>query len=271
MVSHCKLILIGLFLFNSHIASSKESGIRTVDHLQWTPLNPLRGEASPQAADLWGDRQTSGSTGFLVKFKPGFISPPHIHNVSYRGVVIKGLVHNDDPDAQNMWLPTGSFWTQPAGEAHITAAKDKENIAYIEIDSGPYLVHPKSQAFDNGERAVNVDQSNLVWLDANDIKWIDAQQDVQRAFLWGSTSNGQLNGSFIKLPAGFEGQLKSEGSIFHAVIIQGYLKHVKQKSTLAPGSYFSHTREGEHIEVVDDEVVIYVRTNSKLQILSSKK
>ena len=58
----------------------------------------------------------------------GFSSPPHIHNVTYRAMVIKGLVHNDDPEAENMWMPPGSFWTQPAGEAHITSAKGEENI-----------------------------------------------------------------------------------------------------------------------------------------------
>ncbi|KZN64210.1 hypothetical protein N478_22460 [Pseudoalteromonas luteoviolacea S4060-1] len=271
MVSRLKLILAGLFLFISHIAASKAAGVRSIDQLQWSPLNPARGVASPQAADLWGDRKSSAATGFLVKFRPGFESPPHIHNVSYRGVVIEGLVHNDDPQAATMWLPAGSFWTQPAGEAHITAAKDKQSIAYIEIDNGPYLVHPKEQAFDNGERAVNVEQSNLVWLGANDIKWIDAQQDVKRAFLWGSTAKGQLNGSLIKLPVGFNGQLKSEGSIFHAVVIRGHLKHIKQNSILNPGSYFSHTDDGSHIKVAEKEVVIYVRTNSKLHILSNKK
>lgn len=36
-------------------------------------------------------------------------------------------------------MPLGSFWTQPSGEVHITAAKGEENIAYVEIDSGPDL------------------------------------------------------------------------------------------------------------------------------------
>nr|WP_247684936.1 DUF4437 domain-containing protein [Pseudoalteromonas luteoviolacea] len=270
VISRFKIILVGLFLFNSHIASSNELEVRSSEQLKWGPLNPARGAASPQAADLWGDRKSSSATGFLVKFKPGFESPPHIHNVTYRGVVIEGLIHNDDPEATAAWLPAGSFWTQPAGEAHITAAKGAHSIAYIEIDNGPYLVHPKEQAFDNGERAVNVDQSNLVWLGANDIKWIDTPQDIKRAFLWGSTSKGQFNGSFIKLPKGFLGQIKSEGSVFHAVVISGQLKHINQQTMLNPGSYFSHAGNASHIGAVSDEVIIYVRTNGRLHILSSK-
>lgn len=60
------------------------------DQVKWEPLNPARGDASPRAGTLWGDRKGRGPTGFLVRFKQGFASPPHIHNVTYRGVVIEG-------------------------------------------------------------------------------------------------------------------------------------------------------------------------------------
>ena len=128
----------------------------------WEQLNPARGDKSPKAGTLWGDRNGTGPTGFLVQFADGFSSPPHIHNVSYRGMVISGLIHNDDPGAADMWLPTGSFWTQPKGEVHITAAKGTTNVAYIEIEKGPYLVLPPEEAFDSGERPINVDASNIV-------------------------------------------------------------------------------------------------------------
>lgn len=82
----------------------------------------------------------------------GFESPPHIHNITYRGVVIEGVMHNDDPTAAKMWMPPGSFWTQPAGEDHTTAADGETNLIYLEIDSGPYLVKPSAEQFDNGER-----------------------------------------------------------------------------------------------------------------------
>ena len=84
--------------------------------VKWEQLNPARGDKSPKAATLWGDRKGPVPTGFLVQFVDGFSSPPHIHNVSYRGVVISGLIHNDDPDAEEMWMPAGSFWTQPKGD-----------------------------------------------------------------------------------------------------------------------------------------------------------
>ena len=164
--------------------------------IQWEQLNPARGDASPQAANVWGDRKQPGETGFLVKFVDGFSSPPHIHNVTYRGIVLRGLVHNDDPDAANMWMPKGSYWTQPAGEAHITSAKGQENIAYIEIAAGPYLVRPVEEAFDEGERPVNVDPSNLVWLDGSGTQWIRSKSSTGPtiSFLWGQPGAGQVYG-----------------------------------------------------------------------------
>jgi quercetin dioxygenase-like cupin family protein len=157
----------------------------TIQSIKWGWLNQLRGDKSPAAGQLWGDRTDTLASGFLVKFNKGFSSPPHIHNVTYRGVVIKGLLHNDDENAEKQWLPAGSFWIQPAGEAHITSANAKDNLAYIEIQEGPYLVKPTDEAFDNGERPVNVDKNNLVWLNVNDITWITDDSNVQTAFLWG--------------------------------------------------------------------------------------
>jgi hypothetical protein len=105
--------------------------------IEWRPLNPARGKEGPKVGPLLGDNTGSGPSGFLVKFVDGFSSPRHIHNISYRAVVINGLIHNDDPNAAEMWMPKGSFWTQPKGEAHMTFAKGTKNMAYVEIDEGP--------------------------------------------------------------------------------------------------------------------------------------
>ncbi|MBT8367005.1 MAG: DUF4437 domain-containing protein, partial [Deltaproteobacteria bacterium] len=102
-------------------AAEPTSKVVLTSEVKWEQLNPARGDKSPKAGTLWGDRNGSGPTGFLLKPVDGFESPPHIHNVSYRGVVISGLIHNDDPNADDMWMPTGSFWTQPKGGVHITA------------------------------------------------------------------------------------------------------------------------------------------------------
>ena len=87
----------------------------TPGQVRYQPLNPARGDASPRAGVLWGDIRRDVPSGVLLQFADGFASPPHIHNITYRAVVISGAVHNDDPDAAHLWLGPGSFWTQPAG------------------------------------------------------------------------------------------------------------------------------------------------------------
>lgn len=248
------------------------------DDVHWGPLNAARGDASPRAGNLWGDRTAPGASGFLVKFDEGFASPPHIHNVTYRGMVIEGLVHNDDPAAANMWLPAGSFWTQPAGESHITAAKGTSNLAYIEIQDGPYLVKPADEAFDNGERPINVDPSNFVWLDASDIDWLNLPDSAetgstpQMAFLWGNPQPGELSGTLLKLPAGYSGEIDGNGSPLRAVVIQGAVSHSQasgnEEKALPSGSYFGSTVSTIHkvTNRTDGESIIYIRSSGAFTV-----
>jgi len=237
----------------------------TLSEVNWQALNPARGDKSPQAGTLWGDRGAEVPTGFLAKFIDGFSSPPHIHNATYKAVVISGLIHNDDPDAANMWMPTGSFWTQPKGETHITSAKGETNIALVEIDRGPYLVKPTTEAFDSGERPVNVDPSNIIWLDPPDIT--PSESSPMIAYLWGNPKGSMPYGTFVKLPSGYNGTLHSYGSTLHAVVITGELQHASASDkVLVPGSYFSSEGEALHQLSSAEESIIYINTNGKYQL-----
>lgn len=242
----------------------------TADNVEWGWLNPLRGDKSPAAGKLWGDRTKNGPAGFLVKFNKGFSSPPHIHNITYRGVVIKGLLHNDDENAAKQWLPAGSYWQQPAGEAHITAADDNENMAFLDIQEGPYLVKPTSEAFDNGERPINVDKSNLVWLNAKDIEWVSSKSNVATAFLWGSHEKNQLRATLLRLPAGFKGTIKNLSPNFRAVVISGGLTHQFSKkgavNQLNAPSYFGAEENATSIISAEKETVLYIRSNGDYEV-----
>lgn len=242
----------------------------TAENVEWGWLNPLRGDKSPAAGKLWGDRTKNEPAGFLVKFKKGFSSPPHIHNITYRGVVIKGLLHNDDENAEKQWLPAGSYWQQPAGEAHITAADGEENLAFLDIQEGPYLVKPTSEAFDNGERPVNVDKTNLVWLNANDIQWVSEKSNVETAFLWGSHEKSQLRAALLKLPAGFNGKIKNLSPNFRAVVISGEVTHQfskkNAKNDLQPGSYFGAEKNATSIISTTKETILYIRSNGDYEV-----
>ncbi|MCR9246798.1 MAG: DUF4437 domain-containing protein [bacterium] len=247
----------------------------TVSDVVWEQLNPARGDQSPKAGTLWGDRKGVVPTGYLIRFEDGFCSPPHIHNVSYRGVVIHGLVHNDDPEAARMWLPAGSFWTQPKGEVHITAAKEPNNLAYIEIDEGPYLVLPTVRRFDSGERPVNVAPSNLVWLDAGALTDGTSPRRPQSggaaiSFLWGVVEPGRLRGAMLRLPAGFRGRLVSRAAQLRVIVIQGPVESRAGGAlvrTLEPGSYLGADGPTEFgMAAPDEQCLLYVRANGPFTV-----
>ncbi|WP_153916493.1 DUF4437 domain-containing protein [Shewanella sp. TC10] len=247
-----------------------QSEVITQSEIQWGYLNPLRGDKSPGAANLWGDRTKNVPTGMLVKFNKGFSSPPHIHNITYRGVVIEGQMHNDDPDAATMWMPTGSFWTQPAGENHITSANGEANMIFLEIDSGPYLVKPSDQHFDSGEKPINLHESNLVWLDQTDVTFVDGDK-AQVTSLWGSNKAGELGGAMVKLPAGFKGTINTDAQEFRGIVIKGAVEYqsveTNKSKTLAAGSYFGSTGKFDHeITVSEGGASIYIRTDGKYSV-----
>lgn len=256
-------------------ASAVRTEVVLASEVKWQHLNPARGDASPAAGTLWGDQTQDGESGFHVKFRDGFASPPHIHNITYRGIVIDGALHNDDPEAQLMWMPAGSWWTQPAGEVHITAART-HSIGYVEIQSGPYLVQPPNEASDNGERPVNMDVSNIVWQNATDTDWItgevkaDASQNAMLTFLWGQPDGMEAVGTMLKLPAGFQGQLSTDSSSLRVVVVQGELDLQVDGNdtakTLPTGSYFGANGPSEHCLSSEDECVIYVRVKGKFSL-----
>ena len=125
-----------------------------------------------------------------------------------------------------------------------------------------------------------MDKSNIVWQDASDITWIDqpgmpaSANEPKVAFLWGNPQDDQLNGILVKLPAGFTGKIRSHGSTFHAVVIQGRPKHrvpgETNVKTMEPGSYFSSKGESEHQVSCEagKECIIYVRMEGKFDVIS---
>lgn len=269
-------LAVAMALFpTSGMAQTTQYELVEYEEIEWGALNSARGDASPRAEDLWGDRTADTATGFLVRFDEGFSSPPHIHNITYRGLVLDGRVHNDDPEAARMWLSPMSFWTHPAGEDHITAAEGAFNLAYIEIDSGPYLVQPSDEAFDNGELPINVEVGNLVWLDGNDLKFIpmgDETDRIQTAYLWSNERTGE-RGFLVRLPHEFVGQIATGTGIFRAITATGGLSYsnplTSEAKILSRGSYFGSTGIARHrVGCFDeDSCTVYIRTASPINFV----
>ena len=143
-------------------------------------------------------------------------------------------------------------------------------MAFLDIQEGPYLVKPTSEAFDNGERPINVDKTNLVWLNANNIQWVDKKSNVQTAFLWGNHQENQLRATLLKIPAGFKGSIKNLSKNFRAVVISGKITHQffkkGDKNVLESGSYFSAKENTTTKITTDTETVIYIRSNGGFKV-----
>jgi hypothetical protein len=94
--------------------------------------------------------------------------------------------------------------------------------------------------------------------------------------LWGTPQDGQLNGTLVKLPAGFTGKIHSHASTFRAVVIQGQPLYQMPGETdvkaLVPDSYFSS--KGERVHQISSKVgadnIIYVRTDGKFNVISAQ-
>lgn len=264
------LLLVFIVLFNIETTLAEPTlKVVLASEVEWEQLNPARGVKSPMAATLWGDRTGPGPSGFLLKLVDGFKSPTHIHTANYHGVVIKGTVHNAEPDAKEVYLPAGSFWTQPGGGVHITAAKGS-SLAYIEFE-GQLDVLPPEMATNKPSAPIVIDASNIIWVDQPGMSVPD--DGIKQAILWGNYQDAQPSGTLVKLPAGFNGIINSHSSQLHAVMIQGQTKHsIPGESVvniMEPGSYFGSN--GELIHQVSceegEDCIIYMRMEGKFDVI----
>ena len=177
--------------------------------------------------------------------------------------------------------PPVRFGLSQREKIHITSSRGA-GIAYIEIENGPYLVLPTEEANDNGERPINVISSNMVWLDASSTSRIkqpatgaSGEKDPEIVFLWGKPEKDQLNGTLVKLPAEFDGELQSQGARLQAVVIHGHSKLKRPNGsnfkTLEPGSYVSSEGQAKH-EILceaNEGCLVYVRSVGNFTIHSN--
>jgi len=122
-----------------------------MSQVDWNPLNPARGDQSPRAGNLWGDRTESGASGFLVKFEDGtlvklpagFTGKIHNQNSTFHAVVIQGRSQYQVPgETEEKTLEPGSYFGSEAESVHqVSCEAEEECIIYVRTE-GKYDVIP---------------------------------------------------------------------------------------------------------------------------------
>ncbi|WP_396270064.1 DUF4437 domain-containing protein [Ideonella sp.] len=92
---------------------------------------------NPQIAPVKGQPEREASS-IVMKMGRG-VFPMHTHTASYQLVVIKGVMKHWGAQGNQKLAPKmgpGSFWYQPAGQAHGDACESDECVWFITFD-GP--------------------------------------------------------------------------------------------------------------------------------------
>ena len=107
------------------------------EEIRWQPAADIPGL---QTAVISGDPSKPGLYVLRVKFPPGVMTRPHIHNQDRLVSVLQGTWWvgtgpDFNPDKTTP-LKAGSFMKHPAGAEHYDGAKDEEAVVQI-IGMGP--------------------------------------------------------------------------------------------------------------------------------------
>ncbi|SMF24706.1 cupin domain-containing protein [Pseudogulbenkiania subflava] len=112
-----------------------EASRLTPDELKWVVMP--NGVAR---AYLAGDDKKPGVYAYLARIPANFKNLPHWHPDERVVTVISGTMYigygEQFDEGRLKALPAGSFWTEPAKQAHFTWAKTGEVVIYV-VGMGP--------------------------------------------------------------------------------------------------------------------------------------
>ena len=115
------------------VAGAQDAG-RTITpaELQWKPSIRVKGL---EQADLIGDSTKPGPYVQRVRYPANFVNPPHSHPEERTYTVISGTWYvgwgTKLDESKLLALPPGSFYTEPAGDAHFAFTGAQPAVVYI--------------------------------------------------------------------------------------------------------------------------------------------
>lgn len=125
--------LAALAVVGSAWAAGPEMIVRPIETLQFSPKKP----GEPQISAVKGNPEREASSIVMKMGRGAF--PMHTHTANYQLVVIKGVMKHWDANGSQKTAPRmgpGSFWYQPAGQAHGDSCESDECVWFITFD-GP--------------------------------------------------------------------------------------------------------------------------------------
>ena len=233
------------------------------------------------AGTLWGGRDRSGPTGFLLRPADGFESPPHIHNVAYRG--------GGDPRPPPQRRP-GRRVDVDAGGVVLDAAGGRGAHHSRERRATPWPTSRSTRgrsassrsrrrsttARETGQRRrvePRLAGTHRPPAGSSPAKASASAHGLELAFLWGDPRQDR-SAERDPHPASGRGpaELRSRGPILHAVVVQGRPEHRVAGETdgesLEPGSYVRSKGETVHQLFCEKEqrCILYVRTKGRFDV-----
>jgi|GEM_PF-2205510 len=103
--------------------------------IKWAqPFGP-EGPAFGYVVGAYGDKKPAS---FFVRFPAGADSGWHIHDADYEAVVLKGtFTEQQQGDAAETMLPTGTFFTEPGKKNHRNGClKESECLVFVHMERG---------------------------------------------------------------------------------------------------------------------------------------
>ncbi len=238
-----------------------------VENIKWEILESSLAEYNKNVAFIDGSLNSDSLSIFLLKPNNDDNSPIFLHNKDYLGIVLNGVFQEKDSKDKKDILEPSAYWVQPANSINTLHSNDEEPILLIETQ-GPY-----SEIL--AEDGLNQIKSKNTYI--NDIVWKDIftkstpLNKVMYSTVWTSETIPNLNGTYIKIPFGFNGIINNSENSFLGIVIGGkvnYLQKDKSVLTLDKGSYFSSEGNSSHNISCNEKqgCIIYLRSYDKPNI-----